>query len=162
MRALLGCALHVFHAGAQRVQWISPASATIPKGFFFAVAVAHCPLASTEPVIPAFHRSTCNVVAELYTKRRKQTDNPMQRMQPHWPRGCSGVMAARVSPSSSWFPAFKCSIRLPQNGRIKASRISSVEMVGREVLLEVWRPNLQATRHIPRAFEVHDDQSVGA
>ena len=46
--------------------------------------------------------------------------HPMQRLQPHWPRGCSGVMAVRVSRSFFWFAAFKCSIRLPQEWKNKS------------------------------------------
>ena len=45
--------------------------------------------------------------------------HPMQRLQPRWPRGCSGVTAVTVSPSSSWSAALTRSLPLRWNHESK-------------------------------------------
>ena len=89
-------------------------------------------------------------VAELKTKRRKQTDTPDATIESHWPRGCSGVTAVE-SIQVLLAPHSIAALGFRRNGRIKG--ISSEKMVGREVLLEVWRPHLQATFKV----RLHDD-----
>ena len=59
-------------------------------------------------VQPAMLSRSCTLSDECKPR------HPIQRLQPRWPRGCSGVTAVRVSPSSSWTAVFKCSLQLQQ------------------------------------------------